>query len=368
MKIVGIIVEYNPLHNGHMYHINEIKRQASPDLIIAVLSSSFTMRGDLSLFDKFTKTRQALQNQADIIIELPMALCMHRADRFAEHAVALLNLLAVDEIWIGSEKNNPSLYEECFQRLKDKEDIIQEKIRQGNSYKKAMDEIYSLSSNDILGYSYYKAILSHGYPIKLKTIQRIKAEYLDTAPSDSRIASALSIRNNIAVLRQYAPEFVAKDMDKILVEEKLFPYIKYKILSSTPTQLKQIFFVDEGIEYKLSEIAGFSFYPDFIKHLTSKRYTSTRIKRMLVYILCNITKTEMNTVLHTPADWIRVLGYTAKGREYLSKRKKDITLYTNIKEGMKPALDIELRISKLLDSIYDIRLFYQEQKAPQYKE
>lgn len=368
MKIVGIIVEYNPLHNGHIHHVQEIKHQANPDLIIAVLSSSFTMRGDLSLFDKFTKTRQALQNQVDIVIELPMALCLHRADSFAEHAVALLNLLAVDEIWIGSEKNNSSLYEECFRQFSGSEKSIEEKMRQGYSYKKAADDIYSLASNDILGYSYYKAIQDKAYPIELKTIQRIKSEYLDTAPSDSQIASALFIRNNISTLKQYAPEFVSADIDKILREERLFPFIKYRILSSLPTQLNQIFFVDEGIEYKLKEIASFTSYSNFIKHLTSKRYTSTRIKRMLVYILCNITKTEMNVVLQTPLDWIRILGYTSKGREYLSTRKKDVLVYTNIKEGLNPILDIELRISRLLDSIYGTTLFQQEQKAPQYKE
>ena len=99
MKIVGVIVEYNPLHNGHVYHINEIKKLAKPDLIVAVMSSSFTMRGDLSIYDKFTKTKQALNNGIDIVIELPLALAMHRADIFAKNAI---NTNALDRL--DSEK------------------------------------------------------------------------------------------------------------------------------------------------------------------------------------------------------------------------------------------------------------------------
>ncbi len=122
MKIVGIIVEYNPLHNGHIHHINKIKELAKPDCIIACMSSSLTMRGDLSLFNKFDKARQALEASVDIVLELPFVYSMQRADIFAKNAVLILNQFNVNEIWIGSEKNDPRMFEECYQAFIDKDD------------------------------------------------------------------------------------------------------------------------------------------------------------------------------------------------------------------------------------------------------
>ena len=109
LKIVGLIVEYNPLHNGHIHHINEVKTKSNADLIVAVMSSSFTMRGDLSLFNKFEKTKQALTSGIDLVIELPLVYSIERADIFSDNAVKILNLLNVNEIWIGSENNDISL-------------------------------------------------------------------------------------------------------------------------------------------------------------------------------------------------------------------------------------------------------------------
>ena len=104
MKKIGIIAEYNPLHNGHLYHFEEIKRLANPDLIITIISSSFTMRGDLSIYDKFTKANQVLMLGSDIVLELPFMYTLERADIFANNTVDFLNLANVDEIWIGSEE------------------------------------------------------------------------------------------------------------------------------------------------------------------------------------------------------------------------------------------------------------------------
>lgn len=360
MKIVGVIVEYNPLHNGHIYHIEQIKKQAKPDIIIAVMSSSMTMRGDLSLFDKFEKTNQALNNDIDIIIELPLALSMQRADIFAQNAVKLLNLANVDEIWIGSETNNIKLYDECYKKFNDE----QINTDDGKSYKEATNDIFSLRSNDLLGYSYFKTIKDNNYNITLNTIERKSSNYLDQTPTDQNITSALSIRNNINIIEQYTPSYVYSCKDKIINENKLFDYLKYKILSTSTLELKKIFFVDEGLENKLHEIKDFYNLNSFIKHLTSKRYTSTRIKRMLMYILFNITKEDINKCNNEKIDFIRVLGFNKKGKDYLSKIKKDLKIYTNIKEGISNILDIELKVSKILDIIYNTNLLSNEQKAP----
>ena len=356
MKIVGIIVEYNPLHNGHAYHVNKIKELASPDLIIAVMSGSITMRGDLSIHDKFNKAIEALNNSVDIVIELPMVYSVERADIFCKNAVDLLSYMMVDEIWIGSEENNTLLYEKYYN------DPISTTPINGQSYKKSSFEQMPFSSNDILGYGYYKAIRDNNYNIKLNTIKREASNYLDKAPTHTSITSALAIRGNLELIKDYCPSYVST---KALAEEKLFPYLKYKILTTTPSELKEIFFVDEGMENKLIEIKSFNSLNEFIKHLTSKRYTSTRIKRMLVYILFNIKKIDINELLMDKIPYVRVLGYSKNGKDYINKIKKDVLIYTNIKEGLHKSLDIELRISRLLDYIYDLDLFTLEQRGPQ---
>lgn len=357
MKKIGIIAEYNPLHNGHLYHFNEIKRLSNPDLIITIISSSFTMRGDLSIYDKFTKAKQVLSLGSDIVLELPFMYTLQRADIFASNTVDFLSLANVDEIWIGSEENNIYLYEECYQKEKN--------INLDNSLslKKNTIECYPFNANDLLGYFYYKRIKDKGYNIKLKTIKRIKSSYNSKELESDSIASATSIRYNLDKIEQYCPDFVYKD-NKILDEELLFPFIKYKILSATNTYLKNIFMVDEGIENRLLTISNINSLEELIKYLSNKKYSHTRMKRMLMYILMDITKNEVNTILNNDIAFIRVLGFNNKGREYLNKIKKNIQIYTNIKNNDNLALAIELKISKILDLIYNTNLLKLEQIGP----
>lgn len=358
MKKVGLIVEYNPLHNGHIYHINEIKTKSNADILIAVMSSSFTMRGDLSLFDKFTKTKQALNASIDLVVELPLIYSIERADIFSDNAVKILNLLNVDEIWIGSELNDIKIYEKYYKENKE----IDNSVDYTTSYKNKSN--LNLLSNDILGYSYYKSIKDNNFNIELKTILRKDSNYLDNEPKNDFITSALSIRNNLELLEKYTPNFVYNDNDLILDESKLFNYIKYKILSTKKDELKEIFFVDEGLENKLKDIKDFNDYDSFISYLVSKRYTKTRIKRMLTYILIDIKKKDINKIYSDKINFIRVLGYNEIGKNYLNQIKKDLNIYTNIKEGINLVLDYELKASIILDSIYNIDLFKKEQKGP----
>ena len=357
MKKVGIICEYNPLHNGHVYHFNKIKELSKADIIIAIISTSFSSRGDLSIFDKFTKTRQALTMGVDLVIELPIIYTIQRADIFASNSVKILNLLKVDEIWIGSESNDISLYEKYYNN-----EIIDNKSDYHTSYKDKSN--IELLSNDILGYSYYKAIKDNNFNIKLNTIKRIDNNYLDKNINDTSIQSALSIRNNLELLDKYTPLFVSNDNDKILDENKLFTYIKYKIISTTVDELKNIYFVDEGIEYKLKDIIDFDNYNDFINYLSNKRYSKSRIKRMLTYVLLNITKKMANNIYNNDISYVRILGYNDIGKSYINKIKKDINIYTNIKNNINDVLDIEINTSKIIDTIYNTNLLKLEMNGP----
>ena len=355
MRITGIIAEYNPLHNGHVYHFSNI----NSDLKILIISSSFTMRGDLSIFDKFTKTKQALDLGYDLVIELPFVYTLERADIYANNNIKFLNLCNINEILIGSEENNISLYEKYYK------EFMQDKINlsDGISYKVSSLNQLPFKSNDILGFFYYKSIKDNKYNIDLKTIKREGNDYLDSLLSN-KYSSAKSIRLNLSKMNEYCPSFVAKDKDKILDEAKLFKYLKYEILNKSTSELKEIFLVDEGLENKIKDVYKYDSLKDFISSLVSKRYTETRIKRMLDYILFNIKKKDINEIYEKDINFIRVLGFNNKGKEYLNSLKKNVNIYTNIKEGINDIFDIELKISKILDNIYDINLLKNEQSSP----
>ena len=362
MKIVGTIVEYNPLHNGHVYAINQIKKESQADLIIAVMSTSFTMRGDLSLFNKFEKTQQALKANIDLIIELPLCYTLHNSDLFAYHSIHLLNLAKVDEVWIGSESNNPFVFEEAYNEFKKEENQnkIKKLMNEGYSYKQATNQIYSLPSNDLLGYSYYKALKEINPNIPLKTIKRVGSTYFEETPKE--FASAYAIRNNLDYAKDYCPSFI--NINNILNQDNLYPYLKYQILTKTPKELKDIFLVEEGIENKLHTITNYKSYNDFISSLVSKRYTKSRIQRMLTYVLLNIKKDEMNNILTNLPNFLRILGYSNLGKTYLNNLKKETKIYTNIKNNIHLSLDIELKVSSIIDSIYNTNLKSKEQTKP----
>lgn len=345
MKRIGIIVEYNPFHNGHLIHLNSIKERYNDSLIIAVMSSSFSMRGDLSILNKFDKTDIALKMGVDIVIELPFVLSLERSDIFASNSVKLLNLIGVDKIIIGSEEDNIYLYEEYYPKYD-----FNTKI--------------PFMANDNLGFFYYKAIRDNNYNIELETIKRVISDFNEIKPKSSNITSASAIRNDLSLFNSYTPLYVSNMKDRLLNEDLLFNYLKYKILVTNINDLGNIFLVDEGLEYKLKDIYKFNNIDDFIIHLMEKRYKKARIKRMLLYVLFNISKDKINNIYKEDINYIRILGFNDLGREYLNKIKKSINIITNVKEGINDILDIEFMVSKVLDSIYNINLIEQEQKGP----
>lgn len=358
-------MEYNPLHNGHAYAINQIKKESKADLIIAVMSGDFTMRGELSLFNKFEKTQQALNIGIDIVIELPFPYTVQNSDLFSEYAIKLLNLCRVNEVWFGSESNNSILYEKYYNAWKD--ELNQLKIRElmntGMSYKMATSTIINLPSNDLLGFSYYKAIKDNNFNMTVHTIQRVGSGYLDETPNI--FASAYSLRKDKSLINGYCPSFI--NQDKIRDHNKLFSHLKYQILNTETNVLKNIFLVEEGIENKLKDIYKYDNIDEFVDSLISKRYTRSRIQRILLYILFNISKDMMNNIKLIEPNHIRVLGYTDNGLNHLKTIKKDVNIFTNIKNNQNEILDITIKISKILDLIYNENLLKLEQSKPMHK-
>ena len=173
--VIGIVVEYNPFHNGHLYQINKIREKYKDSIIIVCMSSSFTQRGDISIINKFDKTKLALENDIDIVIELPYAYSTQSSDIFAKYSIQLLNSLHIDTLCFGSETNDIEMLKECAKtQINNKEFdnkvklYMDEGINYPTALNKALNDLtnYEIKdANDLLALSYIKEIYRNNYNI-----------------------------------------------------------------------------------------------------------------------------------------------------------------------------------------------------------
>lgn len=320
MKKVGIICEYNPFHNGHVYHIDKIKKMFPDSIIILVLGGYFLERGEVSLISKWNKTKIALDYGVDLVLELPCLYGTNSADLFAYHAVKILDTAKVDTIVFGSESDDIELlYDVALKQKQDGFDLdVKKHLSTGANYptslKRALN--FDLKSNDILGVAYIKAIMDINPNINHITIKRTN-EYDDTLQDDS-IVSAKNIRKKLEdnlPIEKYIPAYDNSMINKI-DEGKLFELIRYKII--TDSHLDRYLGVDEGLENKLKKsIRSACSYEELIDSIKSKRYTTSRLKRMLIHILLGIEKIDLQK---EPEDY-RILGFSKTGKEYLKELK-----------------------------------------------
>lgn len=359
MHVIGIIAEYNPIHLGHIYHINKVKEKFPDSIIILITNSCFTQRGDISILNKWNKTTIALDNNIDIVVELPFAFATQSADIFAKGALEILNKLQIDTLAFGSESNDLSKLENIVEiQLNNPEynKKVKEYLKEGINYPTAMSKAltsllgYTTSSpNDLLGISYIKEIKKNNYPITTFTIQRI-GEYHEKEVNNKIISASLirTLLNTGKDITPHIPSNTIKYLHKNLTHETYFPYLKYKILSTTDLSIYQT--VDEGIENRINNVIHSSnSWEELVQNIKTKRYTHNKINRMLVHILTSFTKIEASNLT---IEYIRVLGFNLKGQNYLNKIKKslDIPLITSYKKNISPLLDLEQRIT----SIYNL--------------
>ena len=368
MKVIGIIAEYNPFHNGHLYQINKIKELYPDSVIIAVVSSSFTQRGDISILNKWDKTKICLDNGIDIVIELPFVFATQSSDIFGTGAVKLLEELKIDTLVFGTETENIEWLKEVADlQLNNKEYNKKVKYYTGTglNYPTSTNKaIYDLtgykvdSPNDLLALSYIKQIKKDNKNIDIINIKRT-IDY-HTKEVDDNITSASNIRNkyinneNISHLIPYYNNNLYK-----ITMNNLYPYLKYKILSES-NNLNIYQTVDEGIENRIIKYINESNnYEELINKIKTKRYTYNKISRMLLHILTNFTKEETK---YLDIEYIRILGFTSKGKEYLNKIKKQINipLITGYKKNISKVLDIELRITKIYSLVTNKDLIKEE--------
>ena len=368
MKVIGVIAEYNPFHNGHLYQINKIKELYPDSIIIAVVSSYFTQRGDISILNKWDKTNICLDNGIDIVIELPFVFATQSSDVFGTGAIKLLEELHIDTLVFGTETDSIEWLKEVADiQLNNKE--YDEKVKYytnlGLNYPTATNKaVYDLtgykvdSPNDLLALSYIKQIKKDNKNIEIVNIKRT-IDYHTTETEDN-ITSASNIRNkyinneNIDNLIPYPNNNLYK-----ISMNNLYPYLKYKVLTEEDN-LSKYQTVDEGIENRIIKYINESnTYEELIQNIKTKRYTYNKISRMLLHILTNFTKEEASNL---NIDYIRLLGFTNKGKEYLSKIKKQIkvSLITGYKKNISKILDIEFRITKIYSLVTNKNLIKEE--------
>lgn len=357
MNVIGIVVEYNPFHNGHLYQIKKIKELYPNSIIIIVMSSSFTQRGELSILNKWEKTEIALYYGIDLIVELPFIFATQSADTFAKGAITILNNLFIDTLVFGSETTDLNkLMNIAKVQLENKEFDIRTKtyLKEGLNYPTALSKVikeltnYSaIESNEILAISYIKEILTQNKNINIVPILRNK-NYEDIKLSE-KITSATRIRNKLKAnekIKNYVPKYTYKYLKNININyDKYFLLLKYKILSSK--DLTIYVDVNEGIENKLIESAIKSkSLEELINNTKSKRYTYNKICRMLNHILLDFTKEDVKK--YNKIDYIRILGFSKKGKNYLNKIKKNMTIPLISKfNNNYEMLNYEFKITKL---------------------
>ncbi|MCA0969385.1 nucleotidyltransferase [Halobacillus litoralis] len=399
MRASGVIVEYNPFHNGHLFHLTEARRQSGSDCMIAVMSGSFLQRGEPAIMDKWHRAEAAIQGGADLVLELPYVYAVEHSDYFSQGAVRILSEMGVQSICFGSEHGEIDAFITAHDFLQEHQSMYETHLRsylnEGVAFPEASrlayekvnlpeDSIDLSQPNNILGLSYVKQMLTYDRGVQPMTIQRTNSHYHDETINGS-IASATSIRKEMKEsgmtqgVKDALPEetinqlMLYKEKNGLWHEwEAYFDLLHYKISTMTCEDLRAIHGVDEGLEHRLKRtIKKARTFSEFMNALKTKRYTWTRLQRTLVHILIGTKKVLAQTLLHEKQPpYARVLGMNETGRRYLRERKKamSIPLITQPQQLDHPMLELEERATASYYSVLepDIRIerLEREFKAP----
>ena len=382
-NVIGLIVEYNPFHNGHLHHIQEIDRLFEDNIKIAVMSGDFVQRGEPSLINKFEKIKIALSQGIDIVIELPAFYSTQSAEIFAKGSVNILNQLSCNHIVFGSESNDLDKLKKIatISLTKEFELSLKEFLAEGFSYPTAFSKALfneKLGSNDILALEYLKAIKTINSKIEACCVKREKTGYYDDEKDN--FASATYIRkvlldtnekkeNKLNKIKNLVPEFSYKILEEnfgfFSYLSDFYDLIKYNIIKNY-SELKNIQDLEIGLENRLYKysLENLSF-EDFFDEVLTKRITISRLQRILLHSLFNLTE-NITEKVKNKVPFVKILGFSTRGQEYLNYLKKSenynerkiLTSNRNLKEILNEE-EIELfNFNELCSQIYRIKSSY----------
>ena len=386
-NVVGIIGEYNPFHNGHRYHLEQSKRIANADYSIAIISGNFVQRGNVSIVDKWTKTAMAIANGIDLVLELPTVYSISSAENFALGAIKILDSLnIVDYISFGSELGDLSVLDKFadifYRQPSEYTSLLNHELSKGISFPKARENAILMYLNDIrkysnvlstpnniLGIEYLKALKKTKSSIRPITIRRQNVGYNELGINE-QFASATSIREMICsgklsklpyVMPRESYRYLYHSFQKGHYVKDLAKFEKeiiYTLRKMTIQEIATLPDVSEGLEHSIKNAANScNTLEEFMNIIKTKRYTSTRISRILLYALIGITKSDMKLSIKTNP-YVRVLGFNQKGKELLSiisnaRKNTDVVtsvkkyMDTNINKNLKHLLEIDIRATNI---------------------
>ena len=363
-KVLGIIAEYNPFHNGHKYHFEQSKKKSNCDYTIAIISGNFTQRGSCSIIDKWSKAKMAIDNGIDLVIELPVLYSISSAENFAYGSIKILDSLnVVNEISFGAECDDINILNKIADVLYNEpnefKSYLYDELSKGISFPKARQ--YALnkflnsnytdiinSPNNILGIEYLKALKKINSTIKPFIVKRNQSSHNDLTINNN-LASSSAIRN-IINQNSYDYNLLASIMPKnccdILINNikqgtyvnNIFSFEKeiiYMLRKLSVEEIANLPDVNEGLENSIKKaVNSCNNLTDFLSIIKSKRFTLTRLQRILLYSLLDITKNDI-TISKNATPYIRILDFSLKGKTLISKIAKanpNINIVTSVKK------------------------------------
>lgn len=368
-RVLGIIAEYNPFHNGHLYHIAKSKEETGAQYVVAVISGNFVQRGNTSIVNKWTKARMALLNGADLVIELPTVYSISSAENFAEGAIKILNSLGiVDTLSFGMEAKDISTLNNIanvlYSEPKEYVTILSHELKKGNSFPKARENALMMylndikryanimaGSNNILGIEYLKALKRTKSTINPVGIKREKVLYNDKYIVDE-FASATAIRKMLMtkqlgdiskVMPRNSYLLLGEELKKghyVIDISRFEKEIIYNLRRMSIEDIAKLPDVSEGLENSIKNAAdSCNTIEELINIVKSKRFTQTRIQRILLCSLLGITKKQMDISRKT-VPYVRVLGFNNKGKELISEMMR-----------LNPKLNVITSVKKYIDTV-----------------
>ena len=331
MIITGIIAEFNPFHNGHKYLLDQAE-----GLKIIVMSGNFMQRGEPAIVDKWTRAQMALENGADLVVELPFLASVQAADFFAQGAVDILTRLGIDTLAFGTEQvldyqKIADLYKERADEMETFVDNLPDSLSYPQKTQAMWKEFADLdfsgnTPNHVLGLAYAKAMA--GRKIKLQPIQRQGASY-HSLDKDVDFASATALRQHQMdkdFLERFMPSVALFEQASKVSWDDYFPLLRYQILSNP--DLTTIYQVNQEMAVRIrAAIKKVQSVEELIEAVATKRYTKARVRRLLTYILVQARESDLPEAIH-------VLGFTEKGRQHLKSLKGQVNLVSRI--GKEP--------------------------------
>lgn len=373
MKACGIVAEYNPFHKGHAYQIKKIKKESDAEVIIAVMSGNFLQRGEPAIVDKWTRSAMAVHSGVDLVVELPVIWSTQPADLFAKGAINILKDLNIDYLSFGSEKGKAGDFYEAAEYLNQTESKIFQKIEENEhmnmSYADKMQKVILKLNPDFpldlslpntqLGLSYQRELFNLGLEnkVKLLPIKRIGSSYreerIDRHPE---IASATAIRRAIfggksysSYLKKSSLDVFNRNLEQKVSWENYFPLLKYQLFAKSKSDLREIYQMTEGLENRLKKfIKESENFEEFISKIKTKRYTRTRLQRLLIYVLLNIKADDVRS-FSKAQNGIRILAFNKKGQLYLNQEKNiiDKMMISNVNRKTKKYLGYEIKSGQI---------------------